>query len=216
MDLEYFFRGMWDEITPAQRRELTEASKTAAVEKGKLLKSGSSLYAVSKGRLRVFINSYDGREVTLYRLLKGDFCLFSASCILENIKFDILIEAETDSEIIEIPHAVYQGIMETSAAAANFTNKIMAARFSNVMWLMEQILFKRMDSRIASFLLEESEVENRRLLTITHDRIASHIGTAREVVTRMLKYFQSEGIVKLSRGVILITDADKLKDLADR
>ena len=89
----------------------------------------------------------------------------------------------------------------------------MAARFSEVMWLMEQIMWKSFDKRLAAFLLEESALEETPVLKITHEAIANHLGTAREVVTRMLRYFQSEGMVKLARGTVEITDADKLRQM---
>lgn len=96
---------------------------------------------------------------------------------------------------------------------ANYTNEIMADRFSEVMWLVEQILWKRMDKRVATFLLEESAIENSDRLQITHETIANHLGTHREVVTRMLRYFQNEGLVKLSRGTIEIADRKRLNAL---
>ena len=97
---------------------------------------------------------------------------------------------------------------------ANYTNKLMASRFADVMWLMEQTLFTSFDRRLAAFLLEESAIEGSDRLTITHERIANHLGSAREVVTRMLKYFQNEGAVKLSRGAVEITDGKKLAKIA--
>lgn len=86
----------------------------------------------------------------------------------------------------------------------------MAARFSDVMWLIEQIMWKSLDKRVASFLLEESAIEESDELKLTHETIANHLGTHREVITRMLRYFQNEGIVKLSRGSVTILDKDKL------
>jgi len=83
------------------------------------------------------------------------------------------------------------------------------------MWLMEQIMWKSFDKRLASFLLEESVLENSTSLKITHEKIANHMGTAREVVTRMLRYFQSEGMVKLTRGAVELIDEDKLEKLAE-
>ena len=105
--------------------------------------------------------------------------------------------------------------MEKSTAVANYTNELMASRFSEVMWLIEQVMFKSFDKRLAAFLLEESNIENSDRLEITHERIANHLGSAREVVTRMLKYFQNEGAVKLSRGAVEITDRKKLSEIAD-
>ena len=91
----------------------------------------------------------------------------------------------------------------------------MASRFSEVMWLVEQIMWKSMDRRVAAFLLEEASVEGTKQLTITHETIANHLGTHREVVTRMLRYFQSEGMVQLSRGRVELLDEAKLKALGE-
>ena len=98
---------------------------------------------------------------------------------------------------------------------ANFTNEIMATRFSEVMWLMEQIMWKSFDSRLAAFLLEESDLEETERLKLTHEKIADHLGTAREVVTRMLRYFQGEGLVRLSRGMVELLDRKRLEKLAE-
>ena len=98
---------------------------------------------------------------------------------------------------------------------ANYANQLISSRFSEVMWLMEQIMWKSFDKRLASFLLEESVLENSVSLKITHEKIANHMGTAREVVTRMLRYFQSEGMVRLTRGSIEIPDKKKLDKLQD-
>jgi CRP/FNR family transcriptional regulator len=83
------------------------------------------------------------------------------------------------------------------------------------MWLMEQIMWKSFDKRLAAFLVEESNIEGTNLLKVTHEKIANHMGTAREVVTRMLRYFQGEGLVKLTRGAIEITDHDGLEALQE-
>ena len=87
----------------------------------------------------------------------------------------------------------------------------MAARFSEVMWLIEQILWKSLDRRLAAFLLDEAILEESSTLRITHEMIANHLGTAREVITRMLRYFQNEGIVKLRRGEIEIINTAGLR-----
>ena len=102
-----------------------------------------------------------------------------------------------------------------SASVANYTNEIMASRFSEVMWLMEQIMWQSMDRRVAAFLLEEMSIEDTDCLHITHESIAHHLGTHREVVTRMLRYFQREGMVRLARGAIQITNRAKLKTLCE-
>ena len=190
MDLSNNF-SVWNHLTPAQQELISTHLICRDVKKGTVLYNGSSdclgLVLIKKGQLRVYMISEEGREVTLYRLLERDICLFSASCIMKNIQFDITIEAEKDSNICIIPAVIYKRLMEESAAVSNYTNEIMAARFSEVMWLIEQIMWKTFDRRLASFLLEEMALEGSSGLKITHETIAGHLGTAREVVTRMLR-----------------------------
>lgn len=190
------------------------------IKKGTVIHRGSldctGLLLVRSGQLRVYILSDEGREITIYRLIEMDVCLFSASCIMRNIQFDISIEAERDTQVWVIPADFYRELMEESAAVANYTNRLMSGRFSEVMWLMEQILWKRLDQRLADFLLQESALEGETVLPITHEKIANHLGSAREVVTRMLRYFQGEGLVKLSRGCVELTDLRGLSALSGR
>ena len=186
------------------------------MKKGTVIHNGSDctgLLLICSGQLRAYILSSEGREITIYRLFERDICLFSASCMMRNIQFEIIIESEKDTKIWIIPTEIYKGIMEESVLVANYTNDIMASRFSEVMWLMEQIMWKSFDKRLAAFLLEESVLEGTNTLKITHEKIGNHMGNAREVVTRMLRYFQNEGMVRLSRGTIEITDAKKLEKL---
>ena len=216
MELQDFFP-VWAQLSAQQQNKLSAGTVARNVKKGSALHSGSSectgLLLVREGQLRAYILSDEGREVTLYRLFDRDICLFSAACIMRSIQFEIMIEAEKDTSLWVIPAEIYQGIMAESAPLSNFTNEIMASRFSEVMWLMEQIMWKSFDKRLAGFLLEESALEGSTVLKLTHDSIAKHMGTAREVVTRMLRYFQGEGMVKLSRGAVEIADEKALEVL---
>lgn len=216
MEIRAFFP-IWEQFSPAQQEKLSGSAVSRRVSKGTVLHDGSmdctGLLLVKSGQLRAYILSEEGREITLYRLFDRDICLFSASCMLRSIQFEVTIEAEKDTELWLIPTEVYQEIMKESAPAANFTNELMASRFSEVMWLMEQILWKSFDKRLAEFLLAESALEGGGRLSITHEQIARHLGTAREVVTRMLRYFQGEGLVKLTRGAVEISDTNKLEQL---
>lgn len=218
MDLSTHFP-IWDKLTPAQQKVISQSSQTRSVPKGTVLHNGSidclGLLLILSGQLRAYIISDEGREITLYRLFERDVCIFSASCIMRNIQFEVIIEAEKDSEVIVLPPHIYKKLMEESAAVANFSNQIMGSRFTEVMWLIEQIMWKSFDKRLASFLIEESVLDNTDSLKITHEKIANHLGTAREVVTRMLRYFQSEGLVKLSRGTIELTDKKRLEEISE-
>lgn len=218
MEFETYFP-IWNKLTAIQKQKISGSAVERTVKKGTMLHNGSmdctGLLIVRHGQLRAYILSDAGREISLYRLFDLDICLFSASCILHSIQFEVTIEAEKETDLIVIPAEVYKGILEESAPAANFTNEIMASRFSEVMWLLEQILWKSFDRRLAGFLLEETALEGTDSLKITHEIIGSHLGNPREVVTRMLRYFQSEGMVRLSRGAVEITDPEKLRRISN-
>ncbi len=216
MDFQSYFP-IWDKLTPAQQERLKNAVTPFEGKKGTILHNGDTdcigLLLIRSGQLRVFVLSDEGREITLYRLFDMDICLFSASCVMPDIQFNIVVEAEKDTQMWIIPPCLYKELMQESAAVANYSNQLISSRFSEVMWLMEQIMWKSFDKRLAGFLLEECALESSEVLKITHEKIANHMGTAREVVTRMLRYFQSEGMVKLTRGTIEITDSKKLEEL---
>ena len=218
MDFSQYFP-IWNKLTDDQRQRISQRVVRREVKKGTLLHDGSNectgLLLVRSGQLRAYILSDEGREITIYRLFDRDMCLFSASCIMRSIQFDITVEAEKDTELWLIPPDVYQSVMNESAAVANYTNEVMASRFSEVMWLMEQIMWKSLDKRLAAFLAEESAIEGSETLKLTHETIAKHLGSHREVITRMLRYFQSEGWVKVSRGTVEILDMDALEGLSE-
>ena len=210
---------VWNKLHSGQQDLILSNLRFQAVKKGTMLHNGDAectgLLLVKSGQLRAYILSDEGREITLYRLFDRDLCLFSASCIMRSIQFEVSIEAEKDTDLWVIPAAVYQRIMEESAPVSNYTNELMASRFSEVMWLMEQVMWKSLDKRVAAFLLEEAAIEGTSELKLTHEIIANHLGTHREVITRMLRYFQSEGMVKLSRGTVAILDGRKLEALRE-
>lgn len=211
---------IWNKLTPAEQQALEKNASMRKVEKGTVVHNGSvnctGLLLVGYGQLRAYVLSDEGREITLYRLFERDLCLFSASCIMNSIQFEIIIEAEKDAEFWVIPSDTYKKLMNKSVTLSNYTNEVMATRFSDVMWLIEQVLWKSFDKRLAQFLLDESMLENRSILKTTHETIGNHLGNPRRwFVTRMLRYFQNEGIVKLTRGAIEITNYEKLKKIAE-
>ena len=208
---------IWNRLTPEQQEHITSVAEHRRAKAGTILHDGSpecmGLILVSSGQLRAYMLSDEGREVTISRFFERDICLFSASCAMPNMQFDILISAEKDCDLWIIPACLYKNLMEESLAVASYSCDLICNHFSELMWLMEQIMWRKFDERLAKFLLEESGLENTACLVITHDKIANHMGTAREVVTRMLRYFQSEGMVKLTRGSVEITDGKKLAAL---
>lgn len=208
----------FSKLTTDEKNKLVSASHISLCEKGKALRNKREdclgFVILKKGRLRVYMSSDEGREITLYRLLEGDMCLFSASCAMSNIQFDVMLESEVDSEVVIISPCVYKELMDTSLPVAKYTGELLSSKLSEVMWLMDQVLNKRVDSRLAAWLVEESTLRESKVIAITQEELANHLGTAREVVTRMLKRFQQEGIVEVNRGIVKITDGDALGSMA--
>ena len=209
----------WEALTEEQRGTLEKNAVKRRFEKGRLLHAGQEdcvgLIAVAEGLLRVFTVSEEGKELTLYRLLERDVCLFSASCIFQDIRFDVMVSAAEETEVYHIPAEIYRQLMETSLPVMEYTSRLMASRFSDVMWLMDQVMNKKLDSRLAAFLLEEADRAGQDRLELTHEEIGGHLGSAREVVSRMLKHFQKEGLVGLGRGSITLDGREGLARLAE-
>ncbi|MBO7274825.1 MAG: Crp/Fnr family transcriptional regulator [Clostridia bacterium] len=218
MELQQFFP-FWNKLDTKTQSHLRDVSYTMSAKGGEVLHDGSreclGLLLIKSGQVRVYTLSGEGREVTLYRLFERDICLFSASCVMPNVQFEVIVEAEKDCELIVLPSCLFKNLMEECLPVASYANQLITSRFSDVMWLMEQIMWKSFDRRLAAFLLEESNLSESNVLSITHEKIANHMGTAREVVTRMLKYFQQEGMVRLTRGTIEILDESKLTKLGE-
>lgn len=210
---------VWDKLNLNQQNKITAGLITKKIKKGTVIHNGSmdctGLLLIKSGQLRAYILSDEGREITIYRLFDMDMCLFSASCMIRSAQFDVTIEAEKDTELWVIPAEIYKSIMEESVTVSNYTNELMASRFSEVMWLIEQVMWKSLDKRVAAFLLEEAAIMGTNELKITHEIIANHLGSHREVITRMLRYFQNEGMVELSRGTVTILEPDRLKALQE-
>jgi CRP/FNR family transcriptional regulator, anaerobic regulatory protein len=218
VDILKDFFPVWNKIDEKQQEELKKSALIKKFDKGTSLHNVvgncSGLFIVTSGQIRVFIISETGKEITLYRLFDRDACLFSAACMMNNIQFDICIEAEKPTETILIPSPIYKRLSDESLSISNFNNQLMASRFSEVMWLIEQISFTSMDKRLAAYLLEQSAIYDSTTINLTHENIANDLGTAREVISRMLKYFQNEGLVSVFRGGVSILNMDKLQNFS--
>lgn len=209
---------LWDLLSEEEKILVESNLYSVSFKKGELIPKKSEscfgIILVKKGSLRVHIISEDGREVTLYRIKEGEMCTLSSSCVLDAITFEVYIEAEENTEIINVPSNIFKRIMEGNIYVKAFMYEGIAARFSDVMWIMQQILFAGIDKRIAVFLIKESEEIGKDKIKITHEQLAKYIGSAREVISRMLKYFEQEGFVFLGRGSIEIVDKNELVKIA--
>ena len=207
----------WEYLDEKEKQMIIENVTEVSYRTGQNVHSAEQnclgMIMIKEGELRTYILSEEGKEITLYRLNSNDICVLSASCVLRNITFDVHIDAEKDTKAFVIDSEVFLKLCENNIYVENFALKITAERFSDVMWAMEQILFMSFDKRLAVFLLDETSKKGSDSLAMTHEQIAKYMGSAREVVSRMLKYFAKEGMVELSRGCIHIKDRKRLKQL---
>ena len=220
MDMEFTeYFPIWNRMSDDHRNRIMQVIDLKKIKQGTVVHDGSpdclGMLLVKSGQLRAYLLNDEGREITICRFFEMDICLFTAACVMPNMQFDIFIEAEKDTEIWIIPACLYKNLMDESLVVANYAHDLITNHFSELMWLMEQIMWKSFDKRLAKFLLEESALEESDSLKITHEKIANHMGTAREVVTRMLRYFQSEDMIRLTRGTVDIRDKKRLTKLAN-
>ena len=207
----------WGGIPDEDKEYICQNSHAVTFPEGKNIHDGnecSGVILVRSGCLRLFMMSEEGRDITLYRLHKGDICMLSASCVLDAITFDVFVDAQEDSECYVIGGPAFAAVSERNPQIKIFALETAVGRFSDVMWVMQQILFMSMDRRLAIFLLDESARNGTDVIALTHGQIARYMGSAREVVSRMLKYFVNEGIVEVSRKGVKILDKKHLRKLA--
>ena len=204
----------WESLTEQQKTELCRNTLKSHCEKKTQLHFGggecAGVQIIGSGRVRVFITSPGGGDITLFRLIGGDVSILSAACMLNGMDIELDMEMETDCTIYTIPKKVYRRLYDESAVVKDYTMEMISEKFSDIMWLLDQFLFSNVASRIAGALLEHRALEGGDELSLTHETIAKDAGTAREVVTRILKQFQSDGLVKLGRGKVIIVDPERL------
>ena len=206
----------WNKLSSTDQKQLAASSHVEKYKKGEMIHRTDTeckgLLVVLSGQMRIYILSEEGREVTLFRVQQNEICVLSASCLIDSIAFDVMIEATEDTEVLVVQTCAFFQVMGQNPAIELYLYKTATEHFSDVMWTMQQILFMRIDQRIAQFLWDEMIQKGTTTLQITHDEIAKYIGSAREVVTKVLKYLAKEEVVALSRGKIEILSKEKLKE----
>ena len=209
----------FDALNDIDRKTIINSSVNVKFGKGNNIHDGNEctgVILVRSGSLRLYILSDDGKEITLYRIFPGEMCMLSASCVLDAITFDVFVDAEEDSECIVIGGCVFEQLSRKHDSVKIFALETALSRFSDVMWVMQQILFMSMDKRLAIFLLDEASNSKSDTVKLTHEQIAKYMGSAREVVSRMLKYFCAEGIVEMKRSLgVRIIDKPRLRSIAN-
>ena len=208
----------WGQLTPAEQEQLCRFTRPVKYRKGERVHSPVEncvgILLLRSGQLRAYLLSEDGRDITLYRLFQGEVCILSASCVMDSVNFDLYIDAEEDTEAYCIGAGVFRQLMQQNVYVRCYAYQMTAERFSDTMWTMQQILFMSADRRLAIFLTDELAKTGGADLHMTHDQIARYMGSAREVVSRLLKYFAGEGLVRLYRGGVEVLDKERLKQIA--
>lgn len=208
----------WNKLSEEEKKALCLQTSFAEYDKGENIHGNTGnctgAILVKSGILRAYMLSEEGKEITLYRLYPGDICMLSASCVMQSITFDVFVDAEVKSEVYIISSGGFAKLMEENVYVENFALKTATERFSEVMWAMQQILFMSFDRRLAVFLLDELAKEGGDSIKLTQEQIAKYMGSAREVVSRMLKYFSTEGLVEVARGGVKVLDKPRLKKIA--
>ncbi len=207
----------WNDLDKSEKEFLINNASIRKYEKGSMIHSSESsclgMIYVLKGSIRVSVISEEGREITLFKINRDEQCVLSASCVISQISFDTHMTAQQDCEVLVIGSSAFQRIMQQNIYVKCFTYELMTKRFSTVMWTMQQILFFKLDQRLASFLVDEYDKTGKTEIYMTQEQIAQHINSAREVVARMLKRFSADGLVELKRGYILLKKVDELREL---
>ncbi|MCC0644756.1 MULTISPECIES: Crp/Fnr family transcriptional regulator [unclassified Clostridioides] len=221
INIESYFKDklpFFNDLSESEVKDLISASYIQKYNKGELVHSKNSactgIVVVLNGQLRSFMTSNSGKEITLFKLFERDICMLSSSCVYQDLTYDINLEAEKDSSVIIIDSKFFKEISSNNLSIQNFFLTLTQDKLSQIMWVLEQVVFFSLDSRVANFLIDQYYLNDSININITHDTIANNLGSAREAISRMLKRFENDKIVELSRGSIKIIDIEKLKFLS--
>jgi CRP/FNR family transcriptional regulator len=193
-------------------REFRQAAYFARIPAGKdIFLEGDSVQAIAlmlSGNVRVYKIGEQGREITIYRFGLGESCILTANAIMNQQRFPAVALVETDAEAVMIPADTFRDWIRRYDEWRNFLFDLLSQRLASVMAIVDEVVFHRMDARIAALVLRRTNEGN--VLQITHQEIAAELGTSREVVSRILEGFDSAGLIGSSRGQIEILDAEAL------
>lgn len=208
----------WNKLTSKEQEELNKNSVIKEYKKGSIIHSENNeclgMMILIQGEIRTCIVSEEGREITLFKISEGDVCVLSADCVIKQITFDTLMIAEKDCKVILINVSYFNELINQNIYARSYTYELISEKFSNVMWVIKEILFDKFDKRLASFLINEAKKNNNLKIKITQEQIAKDLNTAREVVSRMLKRFELDKIIEIQRGGVKILDLESLEKLS--
>jgi CRP/FNR family transcriptional regulator len=189
-------------------REFRETATFLRIPAGRdVFVEGDPVEAIAlllSGVVRVYKVSDTGREITLYRFGSGQSCILTANAILSRTSFDAIATVEQDAEAVMVPAEAFRDWVRRHDAWRDFVFEMLSQRLASVLAIVEEVAFRRMDRRLASFLAERSGRQNP--IRLTHQQIAVELGSAREVVSRILEDFAERGLVRVGRGSVEVVD----------
>lgn len=207
----------FDKLSENEKNKVIKNASIKTVNTHELIHSKNSdctgIVLVLKGQLRSFMISDSGREITIFRLFERDVCILSSSCFYKNLTYDINLEAYEKSTIIIIDGNLIKELSYKNLCVQEFIINLTQNKLSETLFVLEQVVFFSLKSRVANFLLNEYYLTNSLDINITHDYIANNLGSSREVISRMLKGFEKEGIISIFRGKLTILDLKMLKNI---
>ena len=207
----------WGNLSPDEKTIVSQRALTKRFAKGQLVSSNTSsclgIVLIINGEIRIGLTSDEGREITLYRAHEGDICISTASCVIRQLTFDADVTAEKDTTVLVIPSSICARLMESNIHVRAFVFEKQTERYSQTVWAIQTMLFKRFDQRLASYLVSAYDRTGNDEIKKTQEEIARDVNSAREVVARMLREFSARGLVEIKRGTIRLRDIEGLRKI---
>ncbi|MBR3073334.1 Crp/Fnr family transcriptional regulator [Fibrobacter sp.] len=207
----------WANLSSEEKAIVSQRAITKRFNKNQLVSSNSSaclgIILILSGGIRVSLISDEGREVTLYRAHANEFCVSTAFCVIQQLTFDAIVTAEEDTTVLVIPSSVCARLMDSNIHVRAFVFESSTKRYSQTIWAIQQMLFKRFDQRLAAYIIDAYQSTGNPEIKKTQEEIARDVNSAREVVARMLKEFATKGLVEIKRGKIVLKNIEGLKRL---
>lgn len=211
---------VWEKLNIETKKDFLTQSQHISLSAGQFIclegDVCNHLPLVISGNIRVYKIGESGREITLYHLDPGDSCIMTASCIVSQKVFPAFAVTETEVEAIIIPASSLREWVTHNPVWQEYIFGLLSQRLANVIEIIEEVAFRRMDCRIASYLLNNVNNRENKLKTVwtTHEAIAQELGSSREVVSRILKTWEKQRILTLSRGKIELHNWKELEKIA--
>lgn len=207
----------WANLSSEEKALVSQRALTKSFNKDQIITNDRSaclgIILILKGGVRISLISDEGREITLYRAHAGEFCVSTASCVIHQLTFEANVSAEEDTTVLVIPSSVCAKLMESNIYVRSFVFEQETERYSQTIWAIQLMLFKRFDQRLASYFIDAYNNTGKPEVKKTQEEIARDVNSAREVVARMLKDFAAKGLVEIKRGAILLRNIEGLKRL---